>query len=68
VRLRLHGTAAECEHAARRLAEVFDLVAVHGPYPDRGASRLVRVYLELRLHPAPPTARAGPRQPPRELP
>jgi hypothetical protein len=65
VRLRLHGTPAECDQAARRLAEVFDVVAVSGPYPDRGPSRLVRVYLELRLDPAPP---AGPgQQPSKEL-
>jgi hypothetical protein len=68
VKLRLHGTPAECDQAAHRLAEVFDVVSVSGPYPDRGPSRLVRVYLELRLHPAPPTARAGPGQPPRDLP
>jgi hypothetical protein len=68
VRLRLHGTPAECEQAARRLAEVFDVVATSGPYPDRGQSALVRVYLELRLHPAPPAAPAGPNQPPREVP
>jgi hypothetical protein len=68
VKLRLHGTPTECDQAARRLAEVFDVVAVSGPYPDRGPSRLVRAYLELRLHPpaAPP---AGPgQQPPREEP
>jgi hypothetical protein len=61
VRLRLHGTPAECDQAARRLAEVFDVVAVSGPYPDRSPSRLVRVYLELRLDPAPS---AGPGQQP----
>jgi hypothetical protein len=68
VRLRLHGTAAECQAATRRLAEVFDVVAISGPYPDRGPSRLVRVYLELRLHPT-PAPPAGPgQQPPRALP
>jgi hypothetical protein len=70
VRLRLHGTPAECELVARRLAEVLDVVAISGPYPDRGPSRLVRVYLELRLHPtaAPPAAPTGPEQPGRGLP
>jgi hypothetical protein len=68
VRLRPHGTPAECEAAARRLAEVFDVVSVSGPYPDRGRSLLVRVYLELRLDPAPPAAPAGPDQPGRGLP
>jgi hypothetical protein len=66
VKLRLHGAPAECEQVARRLAEVFDVVAVSGPYRDRGTSRLVRVYLELRLQPTPssPAAPAGPGQPP----
>jgi hypothetical protein len=69
VRLRLHATPAECEHAAHRLAEVFDVVAISGPYPDRGPSRLVRAYLELRLHPTPgqPVSPAGPGQPGRGL-
>jgi hypothetical protein len=43
VRLRLHGTLGECQEAARRLAEVFQVVAVSPPYPDRGPSTLVRV-------------------------
>ena len=61
MRLRLHGTPAECKHAARRLAEVFDVVAVSPPYPDRGPSRLVRVYLELRLDPATSARQREPR-------
>jgi hypothetical protein len=61
VRLRLHGTPAECDQAARRLAEVFDVVAVSGPYPDRGPSRLVRVYLELRPGPATSARQREPR-------
>jgi hypothetical protein len=61
VRLRLHGTPAECEHVARRLAEVFDVVAISPPYPDRGPSRLVRVYLELRLDPATSARQREPR-------
>jgi hypothetical protein len=69
MRLRLHGTPTECDQAARRLAEVFDVAAISPPYPDRGTSRLVRAYLELRLDPAPPAVPAGPGQPPsRELP
>jgi hypothetical protein len=61
VRLRLHGTPAECDQAARRLAEVFDVVAVSPPYPDRGPSRLVRVYVELRLDPATSVRQREPR-------
>jgi hypothetical protein len=66
VKLRLHGTPAACDQVARRLTALFDVVAVSGPYPDRGPSRLVGVYLEFRLDPAPP---AGPgQQPPRGRP
>ena len=52
MKLRLHGTPGEVAEATRRLVEVFDVVAVSDPYPDRGASVLVRVYLEVRLDPA----------------
>jgi hypothetical protein len=58
-----HGTPAECQAATRRPAEVFDLMAVHGPCADRDASRLVRVDLELRPGPTPPAAPAGPAEP-----
>jgi hypothetical protein len=49
VKVRLHGTPAEVEQATRRLLQVLDVVSVSGPYSDRGASVLVRVYLEVRL-------------------
>jgi hypothetical protein len=49
VKVRLHGTRQEVNQAARRLVQVLDVVAVSPPYPDRGASVLVRVYLEVRL-------------------
>jgi hypothetical protein len=58
VKVRLWGTPAEVDQATRRLVEVLDVVAVSGPYPDRGASVLVRVYLEIRL-PPPPGRSAG---------
>jgi hypothetical protein len=48
-RLEKTGTPGEVAEATRRLVQVLDVVAVSGPYPDRGASRLVRVY-EVRLH------------------
>jgi hypothetical protein len=63
VKLRLHGTRQEVAEATPRLVEVLDLVAVSSPYPDRGASVLVRVYLEVRLPPTPnggQQGRAGP--------
>jgi hypothetical protein len=49
VKIRLEGTPTECEQAAPRLAEVFDVVSVSDPYPNRGRSLLVRVYVEVRL-------------------
>ncbi len=60
MKLRLHGTPAECDLAARRLADVFQVVSVSQPYPDRGTSVLVRAYLEVRLDPADPSRSAGP--------
>ncbi|MCX9190574.1 hypothetical protein C3Y87_03925 [Carbonactinospora thermoautotrophica] len=50
MRIRLHGTEAECRAALALLATVLEVVAVSDPYPDRrGTSRLVRVYLDTRL-------------------
>jgi hypothetical protein len=63
VKVRLHGTPGEVAEATRRLAEVLDVLAVSGPYPDRGASVLVRVYLEVRLDPASAAAPTRPGRP-----
>jgi hypothetical protein len=52
MKIRLHGTPDECATATRAITTVLPVVAVSDPYPDRGASLLVRVYLETR----PPTA------------
>ncbi len=49
MKIRMEGTAEECQQAAPRLAELFDVVSVSGAYPNRGRSRLVRVYVEIRL-------------------
>jgi hypothetical protein len=49
VKLRLCGTRAEVAEATRRLVQLLEVVSVSPPYPDRGASVLVRVYLEVRL-------------------
>jgi hypothetical protein len=59
VKLRLHGTREEVAEATRRLLEILEVVAVSPPYPDRGASVLVRVYLEVRLAPSGPAAPPG---------
>jgi hypothetical protein len=67
VKVRLHGTRPEVDQATRRLLEVLDVVSVSEPYPDRGASLLVRVDLEVRLDPTSPTnpAPASPGRPAR---
>jgi hypothetical protein len=65
VKLRLHGTHAEVTEATRRLVQVLEVVSVSQPYPDRGASVLVRVYLEVGLGPAPPAAPGRPASPAR---
>jgi len=49
VKFRLHGTSGECAEAVKRLHGIFAVVSVSEQYPDRGASRLVRVYVEVRL-------------------
>jgi hypothetical protein len=64
MKLRLEGTQAECEQAARQLAEVLDVVSVSDPYHNRGRSLLVRIYIEVRLDPErTPPATAEPDQP-----
>jgi len=49
VKIRLEGTAEECQQAVPLLAELFEVVSVSNPYPNRGQSRLVRVYVDVRL-------------------
>jgi hypothetical protein len=65
VKVLLHGTHEEVAEATRRLVEVLDVVAVSDPYPDRGASVLVRVYLEVRLDPSTSAMSTGPGRPAR---
>jgi hypothetical protein len=49
VKIRLHGTEEECREVAERLAGIVEVLAISAPYPDRGASVLVRVYVEARI-------------------
>jgi hypothetical protein len=51
VKIRLHGTEEECREVAERLAGVVEVLAISAPYPDRGVSVLVRVYVEARIAP-----------------
>lgn len=53
MKIRLHGAEAECRQAAARLHALGEVVSVSRPYRDRGLSRLVRVYAEIRLGQAP---------------
>ena len=46
MKLRLHGTEEECRDAVELLESVMLLQSVSEPYPDRGRSVLVRVYVE----------------------
>jgi hypothetical protein len=46
VKIRLHGTEEECRETAELLEEIMLLQSVSDPYPDRGRSVLVRVYVE----------------------
>ena len=51
MKIRMHGTEDECRAAAALIEAGLEVVSASDPYPDRGASRLVRVYLEVRLDP-----------------
>jgi hypothetical protein len=46
VKIRLHGTEAGCRQMVDLLAQVMLVQAVSDPYPDRGRSVYVRVYVE----------------------
>jgi len=48
VKIRLWGTEDECRDLAGRLPAITDVLSVSEPRADRGASRLVRVYVECR--------------------
>jgi hypothetical protein len=56
MRLRAHGTPEECRRVVDKLTEAFRVVSVSHPYPDRGPSTLVRVYLDVCLD-DPPSGR-----------
>jgi len=46
VKIRLHGTEEECRETVELLGSVMLLQSVSEPYPDRGRSVLVRVYVD----------------------
>ena len=46
MKVRLHGTEEECREMVGCLESVMLVQAISDPYPDRGRSVLVRVYVE----------------------
>lgn len=46
MKIRLRGTEEECRETVGLLKQVMVLQSVSDPYPDRGRSVLVRVYVE----------------------
>jgi hypothetical protein len=46
MKIRLHGTEDECRETVELLEGVMLLQSVSEPYPDRGRSVLVRIYIE----------------------
>jgi hypothetical protein len=46
MKIRLHGTEDECRDTVELLGSVMLLQSVSEPYPDRGRSVLVRVYVD----------------------
>ncbi len=53
MKIRLMGLPTEVTPAVEALqqTEALDVLQVDGPYPNRGDSRLVRVYIEAQLRP-----------------
>jgi hypothetical protein len=53
MKIRLMGLPAEITQAVTVLneADSLDVLEVSGPHPNRGDSRMVRVYIEAQLHP-----------------
>jgi len=46
VKIRLHGTEDECRETTELLESIMLIQSVSEPYPDRGRSVLVRVYID----------------------
>jgi len=53
MKIRLMGLPADVDQAVTiiRDAKIFDVIQVDGPYPNRGDSRQVRIYIEAQLRP-----------------
>ena len=53
MKIRIMGLPAEVNQTVKVLQQnkELDVIQVNGPYPNRGNSRMVRVYIEAQLHP-----------------
>ena len=53
MKIRLMGLPAEVDQAVTiiRDAKALDVIQVDGPYPNRGDSRQVRIYIEAQFRP-----------------
>ena len=51
MKIRLMGTEDECRQVAGRLASIVEVLEVSEPYRNRGASKMVRVFVECRVDP-----------------
>ncbi|NJP33711.1 hypothetical protein [Micromonospora thermarum] len=62
MKIRLMGLQEECEAALHELrtAPRLAILEVSGPYPNRGDSRQVRVYVEAQLYQPPASAAPDP--------
>ena len=51
MKIRLTGLPAELGQAIKALRDIpdLDVIQVDGPYPNRGDSRMVRMYIQARL-------------------
>lgn len=49
IKIRLNGTQKECELVADKLSEQFEILSLSEPYPDRGYSKYVRVYINVKI-------------------
>jgi hypothetical protein len=51
MKIRLMGLPAEISQITKALRDTpgLDVIQVDGPYPNRGDSRMVRVYIEAQL-------------------
>lgn len=49
MKIRIIGLPDEAEQAADLIARTLDVIEVSAPYPTRGNSRNIRIYIEAQL-------------------